>query len=705
MHRYKYLILFSVSIVLTLAACNSSTNSVEDTLKQAGDNRVELQKVIDHFSAKAEDSLKLEAAQYLIINMYWHYGSLMEPTDFLIDGLLKEDSLVNIWYNELNLPRKERNIYVKDPLYRYQAEEKPAFLEKMKAVYGQKSTKLSDSEYLSASFLINRIEHSFKVWERNRSILQIDFETFKASILPYRLYDETIIPLEQFLDSLYYQRFFDQLSLEDIGLKFSQFNNYFNQFGGVRHNQLDIGPLNFMTVGDMGCKERTTATVNIYRNLGFPVNIDFTSVWLQNPNRHFWSSMRNPDSSLTYFDAGFMKINHGFTDRCMGKVFRQKFEPNIQSLFFKNKNKEQLPSIFNSPFIEDVTNEYLSTKSISIPLGQETAHTKFCYLCVFTPSGWSALAYGEINKKNNTAIFDKMPIGISGVVCAYQNGDFIPISNYLFINSRWEIKEFSANHQKTTDILLTRKYPQKKPMKINTEKLLGAKFQAANKADFSDAVTLDAVTDTLPPYLRLFEGSQQKAYRYYRYISRGAWAHGNAAVVQFLGYPDVRIKSEAALHVSILKPDDQHWMDSTRHLVKYVGGIIGEGKDFDKCFDDNMETFIFGYWGGMDFGKPVKVEKILFAPRNANNGIIEGDHYRLLYWDNKWVDAGEQIAIYNYVEFKNIPSNTLYWLRNLDRGKEELPFIYDQGQQYFINFDSLNIGTGSPEKFKFATSK
>ena len=107
----------------------------------------------------------------------------------------------------------------------------------------------------------------------------------------------------------------------------------------------------------------------------------------------------------------------------------------------------------------------------------------------------------------------------------------------------------------------------------------------------------------------------------------------------------------------------------------------------------------------MDVGKPVKVEKILFAPRNANNGIIEGDHYRLLYWDNKWVDAGEQIAIYNYVEFKNIPSNTLYWLRNLDRGKEELPFIYDQGQQYFINFDSLNIGTGSPEKFKFATSK
>jgi hypothetical protein len=62
----------------------------------------------------------------------------------------------------------------------------------------------------------------------------------------------------------------------------------------------------------------------------------------------------------------------------------------------------------------------------------------------------------------------------------------------------------------------------------------------------------------------------------------------------------------------------------------------------------------------------------------------------LHYWNNSWIPAEIKKADYNFIEFENIPSKTLYWLRNLDHGKEEQPFFYRNGKQVFSNqADSL----------------
>ena len=78
------------------------------------------------------------------------------------------------------------------------------------------------------------------------------------------------------------------------------------------------------------------------------------------------------------------------------------------------------------------------------------------------------------------------------------------------------------------------------------------------------------------------------------------------------------------------------------------------------------------------------------APKNADNGIQEGDRFQLLYWDGDWKSIGLTRAIYEYVTFLNVPKGRLYWLHNLERGKEEIPFVLDDGKQRFVYDDIIH---------------
>ena len=68
------------------------------------------------------------------------------------------------------------------------------------------------------------------------------------------------------------------------------------------------------------------------------------------------------------------------------------------------------------------------------------------------------------------------------------------------------------------------------------------------------------------------------------------------------------------------------------------------------------------------------------------------DEYELRYWDNGWRRCGISKAKYEYIEFADVPHGKLYWLVNLTRGKEEMPFVIDeQGRQRFVYYDIMDI--------------
>ena len=86
MKRIIYII-FCISGI----SCGQYNAELENALKLAGENRGELEKVLYHYSQNPSDSLKLQAATFLIKNMPGHYtleGSLINACREKIDTCL-----------------------------------------------------------------------------------------------------------------------------------------------------------------------------------------------------------------------------------------------------------------------------------------------------------------------------------------------------------------------------------------------------------------------------------------------------------------------------------------------------------------------------------------------------------------------------------------------------------------------------------------
>jgi hypothetical protein len=127
--------------------------------------------------------------------------------------------------------------------------------------------------------------------------------------------------------------------------------------------------------------------------------------------------------------------------------------------------------------------------------------------------------------------------------------------------------------------------------------------------------------------------------------------------------------------------------------IKFKGKYLASSKELlkniENAFDDNIRTNFSVKsnsicWFGLDLGKPQKISTIKYLYRNSFNVVEPGDDYELFYWDNQWKSLGIKTAKENFIEF-NVPKQTVLWLRNLTKGKEESLFIMDKGKQKWVH--------------------
>ncbi|MDR1668314.1 MAG: transglutaminase domain-containing protein, partial [Bacteroidales bacterium] len=129
---------------------------------------------------------------------------------------------------------------------------------------------------------------------------------------------------------------------------------------------------------------------------------------------------------------------------------------------------------------------------------------------------------------------------------------------------------------------------------------------------------------------------------------------------------------------------------------RLTGNIIGapaisadDAHPYTHAMDGNLETWFEKprprpkeCWVGLDLGKPHYITRVLFCPRSDTNFILTGDTYELFYRDGgAWYSAGKQTAATDALIFDGVPAGTVYWLRNLSRGREERIFTYEDGKQ------------------------
>ena len=109
------------------------------------------------YSKNEGDSLKLRAAEFLILNMPGKYSQYSE-------GQWNDAATVYYrWENLLNRPSALDEYDLSDPVRK------------------------DDLKYITADFLINNIELAFKVWREMPWGKDIPFDVFCEEILPYRV--------------------------------------------------------------------------------------------------------------------------------------------------------------------------------------------------------------------------------------------------------------------------------------------------------------------------------------------------------------------------------------------------------------------------------------------------------------------------------------------------------------------------------------
>lgn len=151
-------------------------------MRKSGDNRMEMEKVIDRYSS-AKDSLKLKAFWFLLENMPGKYSAIN-----------KNQKAIDNFYFRVYLFRESGHflLHANHPqnlvqVHRMRSDTYLGFGKLPETAF----IKEPDLVHIKADFLIENIDYAFKVWELPWC-RHLDLKEFCEYILPYRLGNEVL---------------------------------------------------------------------------------------------------------------------------------------------------------------------------------------------------------------------------------------------------------------------------------------------------------------------------------------------------------------------------------------------------------------------------------------------------------------------------------------------------------------------------------
>lgn len=610
-------------VLMVFTACDTNqSNKLIQALKLSGENRVELEKVIQHYSRDKADSLKLKAAYFLIENMPGHYTLRGEKIDKCRKRI--ENDTLNSYFQ-----KKLINIVLSH------------------FVLDKTSYKVEDVQSIKADYLIHHIDASFKILEEYSWLDIIPFEIFLDYMLPYRFNDE---PIDYWRDSLTITTHQDMKS-KKLRHYFTNSFSSLNKYLGIKeelkyHHELAMEILNTNIFTDCYCNAYQKLLES--RVLGIPCTINLIPFYSNRNGYHYWAA----EPPIIHKEADVM----GALDRRTAKFYRQTFSNNNIMSVTKN---EYIPDLFMNPFMMDVTEEYLYTNDIMITINEQVKpRSEYGYLCVFNDLRWKPIAISRI--KNNTMLFNKMGTNIVYLPVRYKEKDNMESLNYPFImQSNNKIHHLVPDTCTRQSLHLSRKNPEIYDLSYYYDTMIGIVIEASNDYKFKKADTLFVCTDmeVLEKYSFQFRNNpSNQAYRWYRVSTDNLYDDCDLAEMYFYG-------------------------DNGNILCGKIDST------YKAIFDRDPLTYTRvkrGHPFVIDFEKSVHVSRLNCLPRNDGNGIYPNNLYELFYWHGEgWKSLGMKTTKELFIEYKDVPTNALFWLHNVTAGVEERIFTCENDIVHF----------------------
>lgn len=658
--QFVFIVLFIVlgwQIIDRIILEEEFISSLEIALQSAGSNRKELEKVLYHYQIEPSDSLKYKAACFLIENIPFYTYS---------DGEQLED--YKSYYTWLKKSKGKTPQQVADSI---------------KKIYGpmKESSKRRDIMEIDSAYLCHNIDWAFKVWQEQPWGKNISFETFCEYLLPYRIGDE---PLSYWRETYYekYNSLLDSLRMSDsldIEEPVVAANYLIDKLPDKSYYYTSVTPYPFGHIGPEyvqylsgTCREVTDFAVYLFRALGIPCAIDFVPVRSYINAGHFWLTTWNKDGEeyMTDFPQKLQLVRKNWWYRWddSSKVYRYTFSVNRDLYEQMVKYGEEVYPFWRLPKFADVTYGYGYNfkKELVIPLEKQyktKRSGKIAYLCVsdrdrWTPVDWTAYDAGHL-------AFQYVRNGSFMRVATYEDGTLCFLTDPFYVDKQSNESCYYPAEKGKEDVVLYAK-SDIEVENLFRERMIGGVFEGSNRSDFLEKDTLFIIQNKPGRLNTVVYSWSDRKYRYIRYVGPTG-AYCNVAAVAFYEKNDT-----VALSGKIIGTPGCYQHDGTHEYTN-----VFDGKTWTS-FDYSKPT---GGWAGLDLGREVKVDRIVYTPRNRDNYVRPGDVYELFYCDKDWKSAGTIKATADSLVFRDIPENALLFLRNHTRGLDERIFIYENGSQ------------------------
>lgn len=522
--------------------------------------------------------------------------------------------------------------------------------------------KIYDTDIIKSDSLIKCLDYSFALLSNSPFLKLYDRDIFFEYILPYRISNE---PLEygwkwNFKNVL-------KISSDDIITAAEEINAQI---------KLDMSPDSYgdppqsysslMRNGYGKCDDRTMLVAMALRSMGIPSAYEFIPCWGSSNNGHSFVSVVMPDGSIYPLQNTDKMTQDGYLSRKAPKIYRKMYSEQTLNIV-----SDDSPELFTNMDLLDVTSLHrIGYTDVDLSNAIKDEKPNY-YLSVFSPNEWQPVAVSDtklfkyvgtgtrFNEVERPEAKD-LGEGILYLPTFWYNNKSLPAGNPIVVTPKG-IHEIICDTSYLTKVELVRKFPLNYRIINFAGLMLGGVLEGANRPDFADAEIVYNISSAPASKMQYVKPESDKRYRYLRYRRlKGTFSIAEIAAKDEYGE---LIPFKPLLCEALRDEEDVRFIYDGDPLSYYQ---MGAG---------------FDLWVGMDFGRPVKIARLGFAPRNDDNAVNSTDVYELYYWDNNWKSLGIKKAVADTLFYDNVPSGALLWLRDLTRGKEERPFTYEKSKQ------------------------
>ena len=678
---YTLIIAFSIRSIFMFG---NVPTEVQKALEKAGKNKASLERVLNKYKIKNEKE-KYLAACYLIKNMQWHkqYASVPVYDKNLDKATIKSDSIYYSLVNGCSNEEQNSNEFkktLKKKIDELHEQIKNYTYELPKIDYSY----INDIEALNGDFIENQIEHAFKLRKEVKRVKSLSFDDFCEYILPYRVVGNYpfVYPTQKYA-TLFgkYLKPKESETVSDVISKYNTTADILKLFSGKYPYKINVGFPSFFYYGLLDCVDIVNYGASTLRMLGYPLAVEYNIAYKLWQGRHFhvstldeqgrWVSFTPEGDLPTYKNPDFI-VDLNF--------YRQHFGIQKNNPYSLKGEKELVPEDLNDPCIEDVTNLYLKTVKMKIPCNIETEN-KLVYLASFiSTSGLVPVTWGIYDKNKNLASFENVvtdnlyfPVYYNTVGRIRGFGKPFWIYPDSTSANGYKAEYIGTPTNKNVNTVLIRKFPRKPKMEEYAMKAIGTVLLASEDKTFKKADTLGVIISKPDDKWELMKLSNKKPYRFYRVQSAKEDGHIRLAEVQFL--------TDSTYHYE----NTTKYNNKPNKYLRLLDEPLEKSK-WKTEYDGNVQTAPDAY-PNITFSlyEPQVVTGLRYIVKNEDNRIKEQDLYQLYEWNGKeWKMLCMKRGTVSGLKAEFLKVGTLYWLKDISSGLEELPFTVDvQGRQIF----------------------